>query len=239
MRKSLVLLGPLLLTGITACGGGGDSSGGSGDPSGEEITVAYVENKINNDWGTPGSYTANGTVLVHDDGYQGNSIDVGRVILSKINSSATGETLAVGFSHKLASAPANGTFAAFYIDTDNDPATGKTVTGSDDVSIGADVLFLDQHAFDTDGSSHIISSYFYTWAGSWVPQTASYGTGSYYEGFSISRALFASNSNGVPDLLGVTEAKGVFTAQLMPDGDPNAVSSTIDTTESFSFDFPS
>lgn len=237
MRNTNILTGLLLAAGITACGG---SSGGSSN--GEEITVAYVDNKITTSFAPHGTYTASGTVLVHDDGYQGNSIDIGRVILSKINSSATGETLAVAFSHQLATTPADGTFAAFYIDTDNDPLTGKAVTGNDSVTIGADVLFLDLHSFDTDGSSSITYSSYHVWSQSqsrWQAQSHSYSTASYYDGFSINKAVFASNSSGVVDLLGATGVKGVFTAQLLPGGDPNAVSATLDATDSFSFDIPS
>jgi hypothetical protein len=37
----------------------------------------------------------------------------------------------------------------------------------------------------------------------------------------------------------MTGVTGVFTVQLIPSGDPNAVSSTIDTTGTFSFHIPS
>ena len=163
------------------------------------------------------------------------------MIISRINSSATGETLAVAFSHKLSSAPALGTFAAFYIDTDNDAATGKPVTGNDNVTIGADALFLDLHSFDTSGASNILYSDYYTWSGAqWVASSGNSSFASYYTGRTINKSVFASNNSGVPSLLAVTSSMaGVFAAQYIPSGDPNNVLSTIDATDAFTFNTPS
>lgn len=240
---ALIILSVLIF--LSACGDDDESTNGifkvvteenestGGNP--EDITVAYVENEITQDFYPPNSYTASNTVMVHDDGYQDNDIDIGRVILSKINSNATGETLAIAFSFKQSITPADGTFAAFYIDTDNDPLTGKPVEG-----IGADALFLDLHSFDPDGTSEIYDfSHFHIWSGTqWLSQGGTYSTASYYSGRSINTAVFASNSSSIPNLLGMTSVTGVFTVQLIPTGDPNRVSSTIDTTDTFSFDFP-
>lgn len=213
--------------------GSSDTDGANGVNNAEEITVAYVDNRINTKLSPPGSFTASGTVLVHDDGYQDNDLDIGRVILSKINSNTTGETLAVAFSYKHSTISAAETFAAFYIDSDNNPLTGERIA-----DIGADVLIINQHAFDNSGSS-ISYADSHSWSGTqWIPQGGGYSYASTYRGFNIINTILVTNSTIVSGLLGMQEVKGVFSARIFPGGDPNAVTETIDITDSFSFAVP-
>lgn len=224
---NILILLPMCLS---AC-----SDGGSNSHRNEEITVTSVEQDMREQLQSAGGFSITSTTLVHDDGYQGANIDIGRVIISRFNSNAIGiETLAIALSFKQTSKTPDGTVVAFYIDTDDDPNTGMPISG-----IGADALFVNSFAFDATNTEPFLYDSYYEWSGSsWSGYNGTFTSGAAYNGASISKTFFASNSSKVPDLIGLTNIKGLMTIQNIPSGDPNSSVTTLNKTKVFSFNIP-
>lgn len=85
-RFPAALLTAIGLILLPACDSGGGSS------TSEQLTVTYVNSEL-----TAESVTTNGTTLVHDDGLQAGAYDLNLVILSRVNSTFTGEPLAYAY----------------------------------------------------------------------------------------------------------------------------------------------
>lgn len=201
------------------------SSSGGGDDG--QITASNFETALQ-DY----SVTISGAALLHEDGLQGGSIDLDRVMLGKTTAQGVTDSLALGYSLRLSNSPPSRTFVAFYIDSDNDPLTGEPVAG-----IGADHLLIDDHAFDNNNSD--LYSNYYIWSGTqWLGQDNG-SVGSYYQGTSLKRGVIVPVSNTLgSNLFGLQNIQGVIMVRNFINSNPNSVNSTIDETSVFTFSIP-
>jgi hypothetical protein len=209
---------------IAGCSDDGESTSGN-----EQLTVEFVEKALHED-----SFTTNGTALIHEDGLQGATYDFDRVIISRVSSPNTGESLAYAYSLKHPDIKNENLFVAFYIDIDNDASTGQPIEG-----IGADRLLLDHVIFDA------LSWYgeYFIWSDtqfSWNDQpTSGSSSGSYYFNGTITFAIDVPAYVNIDNLFGLTDANGVLAVRKLTDGDPNDPSAvTLDATSIFSFSTP-
>ena len=201
-----------------SCGGGGGSSAFD-----LELTVEYIQNKIN---GYPG-FSESGTSIVHTDGNQGNTYDINLVAVSKI-SHTSGDSLAFSYTVYGTAAPPTGTHGAFYIDTDKSALTGMSVG-----TMGADALVVNAPGGSARG--------FYLWNGSsWDLQSTlgiSESYASYHQGCTYSTTVYAPLFNGLSDLYG-TDANGIVQVVTIPGSDPGVITSILDTSSQFDFTIP-
>ncbi|HEC18932.1 MAG TPA: hypothetical protein ENI97_06260 [Gammaproteobacteria bacterium] len=232
--KAYLSIGITLL--VSACGGGGGSSGDCDTP----LTVAYVENEFNTkDNFVLGGFTASNTTLVHQDGDQGNTFDIKDIILSK-TSHDHGNSLALSYSIQGTSTPPDDTFVAFYIDTDKNASTGQAIDG-----IGADVLILDDaEVLQVSLPLGVFFTGYHVWNDStmqWEPQSSPMGgitsTASYLYGCSLNLAVYAPVYTGMDSLYG-RPASGVMKLMRLSAGDPDSPIAELDSTTVFDFTVP-
>lgn len=208
---------------VGACSGGDDAfTGGEG-----QITISNFEPAIQ-DYGV----AISGAVLLHEDGVQGGSIDLDRVMLGKATAQGITDTLALGYSLRVSSTPPAKTFVAFYIDSDNDDQTGEPIAG-----IGADHLFIDDHAFTNDNTD--LYGNYYMWTGTqWLSQDSG-SVGSYYHGTSLTRGVIMPISSSLgSNLFGKQDISGVLMVRNFLNSNPQTAVSTLDQTSVFTFSVP-
>ncbi|WP_146032880.1 hypothetical protein [Geothermobacter hydrogeniphilus] len=137
MAKFIFVIAVVMLAG---CGGGGDSVSTTSTGQGlfNQVTVSEVNSYLSNN-GLVGSNTS----IVHEDGFGngGDQIDIGRVILTRINGGYFVNDIGYAFDLKyignLSSYP-SGVTKVLYLDVDNNINTGMVING-----IGADVRLTD------------------------------------------------------------------------------------------------
>lgn len=230
-RMFLFLIGLSFV--LTACGGGGGGSTDCDTP----LTVNYVNNEfLTEDLFVLGGYSASDTTLIHMDGNQGSPFDIDRIILSRITHTS-GNSLALSYSIYATTSPSNDTFIALYIDTDNNQATGEIIG-----NIGADALILDDGNIFSVNSPFLFDNY-YEWNGvgdNWDAQVklgSLSGSASYFEGCTLSSAVYAPLYSGL-EALYATNVRGVMKIITLSDADPNTPTGVIDSTTEFNFMIP-
>lgn len=225
MKKVTVLIGFLALL-VSACGGG---STGCDTP----LTVAYVTNELTTEpLFTNHNISVADTTLIHEDGNQGNTYDIDRILLSRIKAD-DGDTLAISYSAYATQDAPPGSYMAFYIDTDN-----NIDTGFGPGVIGADALILDEVG-ETNGAG-ILNSYFSWQASGWLAHDTlgfTSSTASYFAGCSLGLAIYIPWYEGLATL-NLADANGMMMLTTFSENDPNKPNSPIDTTGLFSFSFP-
>ena len=233
--KYFLLIGSILL--VTACGGGG---GGSLSASCDTpLTVGYVNNEfLTDEQFVSGLFSASGTTLIHEDGNQGNAFDIDKIILSRVTHTS-GNTLAVSASTYATGFTSSDTYMVFYIDVDNEAATGQLIDG-----IGADVLILDDLPRSSGGSPPPVISRVQAWSdSSWLgmprlPGTLS-ATASYHAGCTLGLSIYVPLSEGL-EALYTKDVRGVMKLIRLTDGDPNTpvAAPVVDSTSFFDFTVP-
>ena len=214
----------VIFTMLAGCGGG--SSDGL-SVSNQELTVQYVERELQLE-----GYTTAETSVIYESP-QSATYEFKRIIISKVNNT-DGDTLAYAYSLIHPPVVENSRFVAFYIDIDNDPATGESIEG-----IGADRLLLDTTIFE---SSPIDGEYF-VWSdvqSQWINQAVngtSLSISSEERGGTLSiNVPYYENIN---DLFGLSNVKGVFTVRTFVNGSPSDINAvTLAATTVFSFNTP-
>ena len=210
---------------LSACGGGDDAfTGGDG-----QITLSNFETALQHY-----SISISGATIIHEDGLQGGSVDVDRVMLGKTTAQGLTDSLALGYSLRISNAPPAKTFVAFYIDSDNDALTGESIAG-----IGADHLLFDDHAFGHDNLD--LYSNYYMWSetqGQWLGQDNG-SVGSYHQGTNLKRGVIMPDSSTLgSNLFGLQDIRGVVIVRSYMNSNPNTPNSTIDETTVFTFGMP-
>jgi len=203
---------------LSACGGGG------GNNCDEALTVGYIQNQFATDFL---GFTESGSTIVHTDGNQGNTSDIDVVAVSR---TAYNSDNALAFSYTIygTAAPSNGTYIAFYIDTDKNALTGMTID-----TMGADALVVNTAGGSANG--------YYLWDGSsWVKQTV-LGTlsssASYFQGCNYSTTIYAPLYSGLSSLYSAP-VTGIVMALTISGSDPTNVTSILDTSSQFNFTMP-
>lgn len=230
---------------ITACGGGdgGVIPGGELPPGGEPpagcdtpLTVDYVNNEfLTEDLFVLGGFSASDTVVVHQDGNQGNTYDIDTIILSRVTHTS-GNTLAISTSVHATSNVTSDTYMVFYVDVDKNATTGQLIDG-----IGADVLIIDNPP--TNGASAPITARAQVWNGSsWVglPKLGiTSATASYFAGCTLGLSIYVPLSQDI-ELLYAKDVRGVMKLIRLTNGDPNTpvAEPAVDTTSVFDFMVP-
>ena len=231
--KYYLFTGLILL--VTSCGGGGGSSTAGCDT---QLTVDYVNNEfLTEDQFVLGLFTASGTTLIHEDGDQGNTFDIDKIILSRVTHTS-GNTLAISASTYATSYPSSDTYMVFYIDVDKDAATGQLIDG-----IGADILILDN--LPNDGPSSPVIARVQEWNAtnsSWVgtPRLGTLSaTASYHAGCTLGISIYIPLSEGLEELYAM-EVRGVMKLIRLTNGDPNTPVAVpaVDSTSVFDFMVP-
>ena len=222
MIKSRYLLSLLVLL-LSACGGG-DTSPGSCDT---QLTTGYVDNALSTkDTFTVYGITPSNTKLIAEDGNQGGSYDIDKVMLTTISSTVKGNSIALSYSTYATQAAPTGSSIAFYIDTDRQAITG-------DPKYGAEYLIVDRVGH---GSDLIYSVYHWELTG-WVDASSAGSTASYYAGCSLGLAIFIPWGN-VMSNIDLTQARGRLVFTTFNSGDPGDSNPPIDSTQAFDFAFP-
>ena len=220
------ILATALLCGLVL-GGCSSSDGGSTGGYDGQITIENFESELQEY-----AITITNGAIIHEDGLQGGTIDLDRVLIGKSTFSTGGESLALGYSLRLASAAPSGAFAALYLDTDNNAQTGESIAG-----IGADQMFFDGHVFNNNITDFFDEYYF--WTGTeWSGQTNG-SSASYYQGTRLKRAVITARSSTIAaNLFGVQNIQAVMVVRSYLNANPNTPGSIIDSTSVFTFDMP-
>ena len=226
MKKIYMILTGFVVLSLAGCGGGGSNDSSGCDTP---LDVDYVNQQLTTEpLFTSHQITPANTKLIHEDGNQGKSYDIDRIILSRITA-VQGETLAMAYSVYAKQQAPSAAFMAFYIDTDGIDTIG-------DPTFGAEVLILDPLS---DGSGTMYP--YYVWkADSWVPGTKLGSidtTASYFAGCSLALAVYVPWYQGLAEL-GSTNARGVMKLMTFTNDDPAKPNTPIDTTKTFDFSFP-
>ncbi len=213
------------------------SSCGGGDTSGElePLTVEYVENVLQTE--SSDSFELINTSLVHENGIQNKTVDLNRLVLSKVILPSSETAFSWSISIKRPHEPEPNMVVMFYVDLDNDALTGQAVEG-----VGAELLFLDNDVFSYD-TPHIKSHYY--WTGSqWASVTVSASLGFYdYQSISpdsfLLRAVYVyTDTNNISGIFSHSSVRGVLMVQKVASDDPNDILSDVDSTSMFTFSLP-
>lgn len=217
------------LLAITSCGSDGYA------PCEQQLTSDYV---TSNFAFIQSGITISDTMLIHEDGDQGGTFDIDRIMLSRA-SHESGDSLALAYSLYASSTPSADTYVAFYFDSD-----GNSANGVDVGSFKADTLILDDMRI-LGVHSHYGHNGFYKWdsVDGWVVGTTLgaeltdigfVGDRSCSPKIAIHVPLYA----GLSTLYGNTSLTGVMKLVRFSGGDPNSLLETIDETTTFPFDVP-
>lgn len=229
----------VLLIALTGC----DDNSSSSSAMGELSVASYNQQVSNIGDGTGDGLIASpvGAKLVYDDGFQGNSYDVGKVIVSKVVESCNRNCQAgdpmpnnpidgfgYGISYVVPSNAASDAAILFYVDADNDPTTGQSI---DD--IGADYALVMTANISFNSSIFVQGDFM--WSSGYWNSTASGSYGIFDDVSSIKSIVQL-----LPEqhLLGLTDAKGIIAIQRVANDDINTILETLDITPSFAFDTP-
>lgn len=227
-RMSRFVPGLLALL-VTACGGGGD--GASCDTP---LTTAYVDNALTSkDIFVSHNITPSNSRLIHEDGNQGNSYDIDRIILTDV-STPDGDTLAISYSAYATQEAPPGAYMAFYIDAD-----GNVDSGYQPGVLGAEELILDSVGAGGSGPLYL----YYTWqGGNWqagtdLPLVPVSSTGNYYAGCSLGLAIYIPWYEGLANRT-FTNARAVMMLLTYENMEPPTPKDIIDSSAPFTFSFP-
>ena len=231
MRYHLGFYSLILLTmSLAACGGGGGGGGSSGCDT--PLTGGYINNELTTEpLFTNQVNTATNTNQIHDDGNQHQSYDINQIFLTKIGGKQ-GDTLALSYNVYTTQPAPTGSYAVFYIDTDN-----NLNTGFDPGHSGAEIMIADPISHSSD-----ISAAVYTWNSSagWVANSTlgtTSTTASYLAGCTSGISIFIPWYTGLANL-NLTNAHGFMVLTTFANGDPNTPNPPIDQSSVFAFSFP-
>jgi hypothetical protein len=210
-----------ILYSLSACGGSG---GGAGGNCNEALTVGYIQNKFATEFI---GFTESGTTIVHSDGNQGNTYDIDVVAVSRTAYNSD-DSLAFSYTVYGTAEPPSGTYFAFYIDSDNNAATGMMVG-----TMGADALVVNAPGGSANG--------YYLWSGSnWIEQPilgSLSSNAAYFQGCTYSTTVYAPLYTGLSALYS-TPATGIVMVVTIGGSDPTIITSILDTSSQFDFTIP-